>query len=84
MGETRLSIAFWDGGGRQGDSGALSAEYTNLAYWTFNDDVNDVDVDREAPCTLFGQKIVEGVAETVTGSTQSASVNVTTRLTWER
>ena len=56
MGETRLSIAFfWDGGGRQGDSGALYGGYTNLAYWTFNDDVNDVDVDREAPCTLFSK-----------------------------
>ena len=31
----------------------LFGGYTNLAYWTFNDAADDVDVERVAPCTLF-------------------------------
>ena len=46
-------LRLWDGSGRTGDSATLYGGYTNLAYWTFNDAANDVDVESVAPCTLF-------------------------------
>ena len=54
-------LRLWDGSGRTGDSATLYGGYTNLAYWTFNDAANDVDVETVAPCTLFSADRGRGI-----------------------
>ena len=51
--KVKESVRIWDGDDRTGKLTTLYSGYTNLKYWVEDNDANDVDVERVAPCTLF-------------------------------